>query len=413
MQVASRRTWPIWSLGLVSAALFPRDLWGWVYGYVVLMFQGQVLDWVDYFHYHKALGRFFANPHSLYLASSKITQIGFLYPPLSVLFFMPFYRLPMRYAYILCGAIIYATTAAAGYLVAKLYERTSGETLSADWKAAIIFISIGFTPTMHNAIFGQVNSIVLLLCLGYIWMVLERMEFVAGLVLAAAIWLKLYPVLMLLLVLHDRRYWRSVPGLVCGLALPPLFFSRYIPLFLYKQYFLEFLPEMSSRTILHAMNQSLPATLSRMHLGIAAYESWKAVKITFFDRQINNVFFAMLLLLLFKIRGTRGLVFEAAVCGVIPWVIGLGWGYTYLMVLPLAVVTLLQALREERVWPSFAVMLAFSAFIWPSYRPMPFQTRVPELLRVVFYSRYLLAGLVLFFTSLLLLPTGRRESVIS
>src|SRR4051812_46349288 len=74
-----KKTWHFWTVAVFSAALLPREIWSWVYGYVIQWVQGNLLDWVDYWHYHEAVRRFIADPHMLYLARAKTTQIGFLY----------------------------------------------------------------------------------------------------------------------------------------------------------------------------------------------------------------------------------------------------------------------------------------------------------------------------------------------
>jgi hypothetical protein len=414
---AYKRMWPVWSLSILSAALFPREVWSWVYGYAIQWVRGNFLDWVDYYHYHEGVRRFLFNPNMLYLAKSKITLIGFLYTPLSVLFFLPFYSLPLAYAYVLCGLIIYATTAISGYLIGQLYEQVSGETLSQPFKAALVMISLAFTPTLQNVVFGQVNSIVLLLCLVYLWMVFNRMEFWGGVVLAAAIWLKLYPAILLFLMVHDRRYWRSLPGVLLGLVLPPLVFSHFVPMALYKQYFFDFLPAISGRTILHVMNQSLPGILTRLHRPLDAYKSWKAVKIGFYDNQLTRIFLAMVLLLLLKVRGSRLLVFEAALCAIMPMIIGLGWGYTYVLTLPLFLVALILSMKVDKMWPKIVVCLAYLAFVFPSYKELPFEYQVSVAVRILYYSRYFLAALLLLLTTLSLtanmklLPKNQTSSV--
>jgi hypothetical protein len=386
------------------------ELKSWIHSYILPMFHSAVFHWDDYFHYHEGVRRFLADPHTLYLGASKSSLVGFLYPPLSVLFFAPFYKLPERIAYVLCGLIIYATTAAAVYLIGSLYEQVSGETLSKRCKAGLLVIALSFTPTLHNVMFSQVNTVVLLLCLTYIWGVLNGHEFWGGLVLAAAIWLKLYPALLLFLVVQDRRYGRSLPGVLCGIVLPPFILSGIVPLYLYKEYFLDFLPVMSSHTIVHVMNQSLPAVLARLHLPPAAWQSWDSVKVGFYDNQIVRVFLALVLLRLWKIRGSQTLVFESALCAAIPLVIGLGWGYTYFLVLPLAIVSLILSMREERLWPQVAVCLAFLAFVFPSYKMMPMEPHFPIIFRTLYYSRYCLAVLVFLSTSLHLIETPQTAA---
>jgi hypothetical protein len=77
----------------------------------------------------------------------------------------------------------------------------------------------------------------------------------------------------------------------------------------------------------------------------------------------------------------------------------LGWGHTYVMVLPLVVLQLI-AMRDAP-WPIAVLIFAcVMAMMVPAGRHLPIES-APSWLQNVVYSRYLLATLALVITSTL------------
>ncbi len=85
------------------------------------------------------------------------------------------------------------------------------------WRHMILITSLCVIPLRTNFMFGQYYVVILfLLCLAYLSFVRGH-RFTTGNLLAAAAWLKLFPVVFLLLLLRKRE-WRAIAGLLCGTA---------------------------------------------------------------------------------------------------------------------------------------------------------------------------------------------------
>ena len=72
----------------------------------------------------------------------------------------------------------------------------------------------------------------------------------------------------------------------------------------------------------------------------------------------------------------------------------LGWGHTYVMVLPLVILQLI-AMRDARPIVAIAIFLCVAALMVPAGRRFAFVEGSPDWLQNLIYSRYLIATMVL------------------
>lgn len=91
----------------------------------------------------------------------------------------------------------------------------SGLTLFA--AALGIFVSLTYEPLLHVLILGQISSVIFLLLLLVPWLMQKRLPEVAGIALALATMLKLFPILLIVYFLV-RGKWRVALGAVIGFA---------------------------------------------------------------------------------------------------------------------------------------------------------------------------------------------------
>ncbi len=88
---------------------------------------------------------------------------------------------------------------------------------SLTWRRIGILTFLAVAPLHSNFLLGQVHVLMLLLLALAAWLYFRDWHFVSGLVVAAAVALKIYPVLFLLFFLMKKQ-WRAAVGLVGGMA---------------------------------------------------------------------------------------------------------------------------------------------------------------------------------------------------
>lgn len=382
-------------LAALSVALIPAWL-VWITARVYVPVATGAMPFItDFSFYYEAAERFARDPLTLYPDS-----FGFMYPPLSVLLFLPLVALPVPASFLLSVVGIAVLAAACTELTIRLYERGRSERIAAPLRVSLLLIGFATAPVFQNLKYGQVNVLVLLLGLGFLWLLQEDRPLAAALVLSVGFWLKLYPLALCLLGL--RRGWaaRGAAGLGLGLVVAPLVLLPVVPAELYRQYVFDLIPHWSGVTNMHALNQSITGVLENVQLPLDAYLFSRDTPVGGLAQAVNTVVLVGLLGGLYGAYFTGRLRFDVvgiAVLAVLPVVSALGWEYTYVLALPLCVYLLLEARGRGPVVRGLAAFAVLVFMIPKPPEPAMIWTFAhwPRLLVDVFYARFLLVTLVL------------------
>lgn len=355
----------------------------------------------DFHYYYEAARRFSGDRGRLYSMSDDVIA-GFAYPPPAII---PFLLLS---AWPLGTALLAFTIASYLVLIASLkqwigYLARHGMTVDRNGTIAIMLIALALGPTYMNAVFGQVNAFVLAAAVAFVCLAPTRV-FEAAALLALGIWLKIYPIVLAAIALWDRRTWRALAWTAAALAAVGLMTMAIVPYREFESFFLEVLPARGDKTAIHIVNQSLLAFLERFRHRPELFLNWtghEAVTVSPVLRSVNACFAALAVVFIWK--GPRsGAVKAACLIALVAVIAPLGWGHTYVMVLPLVVIHLL-ALKDAPPLTSAVICLAVTAFTVPAGRHLPIDM-APDWLENVVYSRYLIATIALM---LITFPRGR------
>jgi hypothetical protein len=378
-------------------------LWGFyrfVSGYLLV---GKVGDFAVYYEAAQAL------LHHLPVYEQTITSPnGFLYPPVSLGLFVLFAPFSPQVAYSLFATVVYGSTAVASWLFLRQVAAAAGKPISRLMLIACAVFGLGFAPTYLNVIAGQVNTLVLLLCVFYLYL-LDRRPFLAGVLLGLAAWIKVYPVLLGIFVFAHSRYRNVLLGLACVFFAAPLLLAWLVPVNLYRDYFFSVLPQVSRIGTVHIYNQSIAAAVHRFFRPLADAFNWEVYTLSTVAQGVSTLVLSVsaivVLLWLRRDVAARKNAGFALLLALIPMLVSLGWGYTYVLVLPLIFMLLLHA-AERGIWWQAAVLILISGFCIPSYSEVQAINRLPEILAQVFYARYPLATLAMVIAALALLGSG-------
>jgi hypothetical protein len=346
----------------------------------------------DYSLYVAGVQRFLVDPTKLYLESSKTLLSGYLYPPPSVVLFLPFGQLSLT-----TGYYLFATLAAVFFLssLALWFAHCEhhGVHMSPAEKFAIVAICASLGPTYHNFLLGQVNLTVLAACVGF-FVLLDRHRLrLAGLVLAVGIWLKLYPLLLCVVALRDRRSFLAVAWTGVFLVLIAVALLPVVPLEVYRIYVEEFLPSMSGYIVLDPMNHSFAALITRL-LYEQTGSAWQPYRLFAWIKWLNLLLLggsALLLMALEKanLLGNR-ICTNACLLAAIPMFSPLGWGHTYALALPLLILCMHLFGKARGIgWLIVATVVAFAL---PTTYGFDHHQPIPSGIASLFYGRYFLAA---------------------
>ena len=360
----------------------------------------QVLQ-TDFHYYYEAAQRFSAHRGPLYSMTDDVIA-GFAYPPPAIVPFIWLSKWPL-------GTALLAFTITS-YLVlfASLQQwiahlKRSGMAVDRKGGIAIMLIALALGPTYMNAVFGQVNAFVLATAVAFVCLAPTRV-FEAAVLLALGIWLKVYPVVLGAIGLWDRRMWRALAWSAAALAAIGLLTMVIVPFREFESFFLDVLPARADKTAIHIVNQSLVAFLERFRHPPELFLNWtghEAVTVSRVLRAANAGFAALAVAFLWTRPRSQALN-AARLIALVAVIAPLGWGHTYMMVLPLIVYQLI-AMKDAPRLTAVAIFLSVLAFMVPAGRHLPIDS-APDWLENVVYSRYLIAAIALM---LIASPRGR------
>jgi hypothetical protein len=352
----------------------------------------------DFHYYYEAAVRFRADPTQLYRLSDDVIA-GFAYPPPAILPFVALSHLPLGDALLqLTIASYLALVAAIGLWIRYLNQRG----LAVDWRTAVAagLIAVALGPAYSNAIFGQVNAFVVLCTVAFIAIGPKRPA-IGGAFLAMGVWLKIYPVLMIVIGLWNRGAWRRIVYAAGFAVLAIVVALPIVPLSAYQSYVSDVLPLRFDKTAVHISNQALVAFLERFAIPPERFLNWtgeQAITVGPAIRAFNWALGVGVIGLLWR-RAGRGPRVEAVdsaagVMALAAVIAPLGWGHTFVLVLPLVILHLVS-LREARPIHVVLVGCCVAAMMIPAGRRFWFIEQMPAWAQNVAYSRYLLATLLL------------------
>lgn len=400
----------LWALASIALILLAYEIRTLVFGVLWPLLQNPSFLQTDFHYYYDAARRFSLEPSRLYLASDDFIA-GFAYPPLAILPFAVLSAIfPLGAALLFLTAASYAAVIGAVWLWFG-YLKSQGLMVDARTVAAIGLIVVTLGPTYSNAMFGQVNAFVLLSCVAFLTLAGSRPQ-LAGLCLAAGAWLKIYPLLMVAVGAWNRRAWKAIGatalagGLLLVIALPV------IPASAHRAFVTQVLPARIDKTAIHISNQSMVAFVERFQHPSSRFLYWtgeQAVTASTTARLAGSLTGLLGLVFMWRRAKAGGVVAsEAALMALVAIVAPLGWGHTYILVLPLLILRL-AGIRQES--PVVAAIIAgcVLALMIPASRVFSFADSWPSGLQNLLYSRYLLATIVLALLPLRQLPAAVEQ----
>lgn len=397
----------LWILACVAIALLAYEIPTLITAVLWPLLSNRNALQTDFHYYYDAAVRFAFDRGHLYAASDHVIA-GFAYPPPAILPFMALARLPLGVALSVFTLASYAVLIVAARMWCR-YLRRQGLTISPSTELAATLIAVALGPSYMNAIFGQVNAFVLASAVAFA-VTAAMAPFTAGALLAVGAWLKIYPALLVATGLWDRRTWRAIAAAAVVALLIVIASLPIIPLSAYRTFALEVLPARIDTTAIHITNQSLVAFLERFRHPSELFLNWtgqQAVPISPVFRALNSGLLGAAIVALARLATSpeRWAYVSAVLMALVSVLAPLGWGHTYVMVLPLVMLQLVT-LPEAGRGRATVIVGCVAAFIVPAGKRFALIETGPDWLQNIVYSRYLLATLTLMFVSSR--PAGRK-----
>ena len=388
----------LWILAGVALALLIYEAATLATAVLLPLWHNPLVLQTDFHYYYDAAVRFRSDPSRLYLPTDDVIA-GFAYPPPAIVPFVWLSHLPLGQALALFTFASYAIVLAAITLWIR-YLKDQGRVIDRRAIAAATVIALALGPTYMNAIFGQVNGFVLFCSVAFVALT-PALPLIAGMLLAAGAWLKIYPALIVIAGSWNRRAWRPIAYTAITAALIVVVLLPVVPWRAYEQFAFEVLPARFDKTAVHISNQSLVAFLERFFVPPQRFLNWtgdQAIATSALIRIINWLTGIVIIVLLWRravlepqvesADSAAGLIALAAVLA------PLGWGHTFVLVLPLVILRVVSA-RDATTLRAATIALCVAALMIPAGRRFSFIEQLPGWMQNLAYSRYLFATLIL------------------
>lgn len=399
----------LWVLACASVLLLAYEAWTLLMLVLRPLLANPNAIQTDFHYYYDAARRFTADRQRLYQLTDDVIA-GFAYPPPAIVPFMWLARVPLGTALLAWTIISYLMILVAAQQWLK-YLRANGHAIDRNTAIAAGLVAFAIGPTYMNAIFGQVNAFVLASAVGFVRLApVAAME--AGILLALGTWLKIYPAFLAVIGLWDRRTWKAIGWTIGFGILIALVFLPVVSLSTYRIFLFDVLARRIDKTAIQITNQSLVAFIERFRFAPDFYTYWtgqEAVTVSTLGAAINLAFAAIAAVLLAIVRLPPEHK-AAALMALIAVIAPLGWGHTYVMVLPLVMLQLI-AMRHASAIVAVITTVCVLAFVVPAGRRLPIDF-MPDWLENIVYSRYLLATMLLMVISSNRVVGQKTESTI-
>ena len=199
--------------------------------------------------------------HDSVSASIGIRQVGrYLYPPTLALLIQPFllvspYVASLFWFFVNVGLLLIGV----GVLLRQSNLRDHR------MRAALLLLPVLFTPVLMTIYLGQVNILIFILIV-LVWLAfVGGRRYTSGAVLALAVWIKLWPIILIAYFVWKRE-WKVVSGAMVGLLLIGALTFALAGEGQTISFFTDKLPEISQGTEpgIDHLNQSIPGVFAKL-----------------------------------------------------------------------------------------------------------------------------------------------------
>ena len=377
----------------------------------------------DFDIFRMAAQRVLDDPHHLYRQEGGALEaaralMGYIYPPPSIVLFLPLALMERAEAYALAGGAALVATVVAQVWWLRLLSRSEGVRPGLALSVCVVAMSL-VTGAVYSCRAGRIDTIVLLVMVAAVALserARARSQFGGGVLLAVGSWIKIYPALLVLPRLRDSDgRGPFLGGFAAGAVLVPILGVFFLPPLVWFEFFLVMLPEMGERTIVNIDNQSLSAIAGRLIAprAIAIDNSFAAIVVPPAIRWgVVAGALAALVLITRAVRsaGRSRLVTAGIIMALTSLIAPLGWGHSYAYALPLFAAVLVQAFDRQALGWIVAIGFGWALQVIPAHNILPALEEAGPVWHL-YYARYAI-GTLIFITAQLcfLVPSSRAAN---
>jgi hypothetical protein len=375
----------------------------------------------DFNVYYNSAVRVFNDPNNLYIATSaRIEEFGndrFLYPPVSLLFFLPFSIFNGNLSALIYGLLLPVFYTISAILILNLLGKKNQFII--ENKVKIVIICLGLSSLFCDIRVENVNILVLFFGVLTFYLAYSKKIFSSTLTAAYAFYLKLYPIMIIPLVLLKKPVSKRVLFFVASLIILPLVMIFWVSPYWHYYYFAEYLPLYSSVPLtIHPANNSLLNFIAHWDMPSYYLAAWDKMVFPSGLKLVNIIFSLVFVCIIyfyyFKNRknALAAIYCFASLISLSIIVSITAWDGAYVMTMPQVILSIYLVKDKSNFLKGVVAFLVFLLFIPRLSMSVSFQINeiLPFFLQMLLYFRYLLVSIFLIFFNMYLLNKSKSQT---
>ncbi len=402
-----KKNWILIFLVIIAVPFFLINTYTNFYQPLISVSNGNEIDQLDFEVFMWSVDNFLDEPHSLYSTPESIGTRWYIYPPPSIIMFLPFKLIPAPYNYFVYKLFLWFCFVFSGFLIYKLI---SDKREKSKLKNTAYFIIVSsFSTVFFDLKTANVNSIVLFFAVLSFYLFIKNQNSSSFLVYAYSFWVKLYTIFLFPLYINFKDKKR-ITMLLAALILIPLASFLFTPFDMYTHYFFEHIQAFANHPQSNSVvNQSF---INFIQFFSFPSDYFAEYNISYIPKELSFlnllVLFSLYFSILFihynkKIASSKLIVFSSILLLTGMFSVT-GWISTYTFALPLLITTFF-IIQNEKIHIQVFGFLLIAAFIIPKPTSGVIEKMSSYLnhyVLILVHFRYLLASFLLIALNLYL-----------
>lgn len=354
----------------------------------------------DFFIYYEKVKAFLGDPIALYSHEEDILTGWYLYPPISVLFIIPFVFFSPKAAAVLFGIISILLYFFTVRLLIDILEKSS-QKIQKKIKIVIFTFSFAFAPFFQNLMVLQINTFLLFLAILGLYYYNQSKTVMAIVLIVSGFWLKLYTIILAPAIFEINKTKKIFLGFIIALVIIPLIFIFLVPISMHEYYFWEHLPALMEHPhSISTINQSFSNFLQHIYLSEDYFAGWESIHLETKVKITNLVIGGILIFANYYFAFFRNKRIESyfSLMILMLFVAPIAWEATWVLSLPALIYCIVNLKYVNKKSIKLILLICILSFLIPKPPTsviLQLNNYLPEWIGHIFHFRFLISSVAL------------------
>lgn len=404
MKISKSKYFYLYILAIIALPMIVLNLYINVWQAIIEISGGRIQELVnDFGVYTRTIQFFLQDSNKIYYVAPGMPPNWFIYPPLSVLIFLPFGIIPEPWNLILWRLLNIALYYFSIKILINIFTSKYNILLNKKERISIYIIFFGLASFFLNINHGQVNIILLFFAVMALNYLLKNKTIISGLFFSLGFWLKLYSAMIFPIYFKNKQtVTKAIIAMILFIVILPLVLSPIIPLNEYSYYFFNLTPYIINTPLdMSLCNQSIMSFLMHLHLPANTFGQYPLFYVLPWIKTVNLIGLIIsvaTISLIYLKNKEQFLIWTFSSLLILAPVFSItGWESVYILAVPIIMHTLLL-IREEKPGIKYLFILPIVMMYIPkppSHLIAQYTSIIPLTIQILFFFRFMLLSIFL------------------